>query len=168
MTELVRQSKKGDKDSFGTLINNVKEKAYKLAYTYLRNEEDSMDAVCEGVLIAYKKLHTLKKDEFFETWFMRIVINECKKSLKSREKAVNLVKFIQEKEPAYLEDNNRELMILVKDRLKKMNEKDRKIIYLKFFLGYKFKDIADQMDMPLSSVKSRAYRGIDELKKVAN
>ena len=48
MVELVKKAKRGDKESFALLVNQVKDKAYKVAFTYLKNKEDSLDAVMEA------------------------------------------------------------------------------------------------------------------------
>ncbi|MCM1991536.1 RNA polymerase sigma factor [Oceanirhabdus seepicola] len=165
MVELVKKAKKGDEESFSIIINNVKNKAYRVAYKYLKNEEDSMDAVCEGVVIAFKNIHTLKTPEYFETWFTKIVINQCNLQLKNRKKAEKITEMLQERMPTFKEDIHREELIIIKDKLKKMKPLDRNIIHMKFLLGYKFKDIAERLKIPESTVKTKAYKGIKELQK---
>ncbi len=163
MVELVKKAKNGDEESFSLIINNVKNKAYRVAYKYLKNEEDSMDAVCEGVVIAFKNIHLLKKPEYFETWFTKIVINQCNLQIKNRKKAEKITEMLQERISTFKEDNHREELIIIKDKLEKMKPLDRNIIHMKFLLGYKFKDIAERLKIPESTVKTKAYKGIKEL-----
>ena len=87
---LIRKAKRGDPDSFDQLIQQVRDQAYRVAYCYLHNEYDSMDAVCDGVEKAFRNLKKLKEPKYFRTWFIRIVINECKLQLRAKEKVTEM------------------------------------------------------------------------------
>jgi len=165
MVELVKKAKKGNKDSFALLVEQVKDKAYKVAFTYLKNKEDSLDAVYDGVVTAYSKIHTLKKAEYFETWFIRIVINCCKMQLRDRKKCDKIVEVLQERNSLYKEEKYREEIIILHESLMRMKPLDRKIIHMKFTLGYKIKDISEILNMQESAVKNKIYRGVKKLRE---
>ena len=57
---LVKKAKKGNKEALIMLIMDNKMEYYKLAYTYMKNKEDSLDALQEMIVILYEKIHTLK------------------------------------------------------------------------------------------------------------
>ena len=56
---------------------------YKIAFAYLKNEQNSLDAVSETIYKAYKNIDKLKRGEFFNTWITKILINSCKNVLKN-------------------------------------------------------------------------------------
>ena len=70
----VRKAKYGDKEAFCNLIRINKVAIYRIAKSILTKEEDIEDAVSEAILKAYKNIKTLKNDDFFKTWLIRIVI----------------------------------------------------------------------------------------------
>ena len=70
-------AKKGDKEAFSRVIQNVKVKLYKTAMAILKNDDDSCDAIQETLISAYKNINRLEHTEFFETWIIRILINKC-------------------------------------------------------------------------------------------
>lgn len=57
------------------LLQNEKLKLYKMAYIYMKNENDALDVVQETIARAYSNIHTVKEDRYFATWLMRILIN---------------------------------------------------------------------------------------------
>ena len=67
---------------FSDLIDICKENLYKIAFSYLKNEQNSLDAVSETIYKAYKNIDKLKSREFFNTWIIKILINSCKSILK--------------------------------------------------------------------------------------
>ena len=70
----VRKAKYGDKEAFCNLVRINKVAIYRIAKSILTKEEDIEDAVSEAILKAYKNIKTLKNDDFFKTWLIRIVI----------------------------------------------------------------------------------------------
>ena len=84
MEILVKKAKKGDTDAFAQLIRMNAQSMYKVAWAYLKNEEDAADAIQETILICYEKLGTLKKSKYFKTWLIRILMNQCNDLLKTR------------------------------------------------------------------------------------
>jgi RNA polymerase sigma-70 factor (ECF subfamily) len=158
MEQLIRKAQKGDWDSFSQVIFSVKDQAYRIAYCYLYNENDSMDAVCDAMEKAYRKIRSLREPQFFSTWFIRIVINECKTQLKKK----NNVRFHMEV-PASKKQNSEEIVDL-KMALQSLSSSERVIIQMKFFLGYTFQEIAEAIEMPEGTVKTKLYKTLKLLK----
>ena len=77
-------------DIFTKAVEEVKEDSYRVAYCYMHNENDAMDCVCNAVEKAYINFRKLKDPGFFKTWFIRIVINECKVMLRKKKKVLDL------------------------------------------------------------------------------
>ena len=79
------------KETFTELIMENEEILYKVGMSMLKNETDVQDAVQTAVLTAFEKLSTLKREEYFRTWLIRILINVCNKQLRQRKRYVHLV-----------------------------------------------------------------------------
>ena len=79
MDELILKAKNGDKTSFTELMLQIKEELYKVAKIRLRNDDDVFDAIQETMLVSYKSLKKLKNNQYFKTWVIKILINECNK-----------------------------------------------------------------------------------------
>ena len=77
-------------ETFSNLILDSESTLYRVAMSMLRNEKDCEDAVQTAVLTAFEKLGTLKREEYFKTWLVRILINVCNKQLKSAAKTTEL------------------------------------------------------------------------------
>ena len=74
---LIRRAQKGDTDAFVTLIERNKKSLYKIAKSYLKNEEDIADVIQDTILSAYEHIKELRKTAYFRTWITRILINHC-------------------------------------------------------------------------------------------
>jgi len=90
----VRKAKYGDKEAFCNLIRINRVAIYRIAKSILTKEEDIEDAVSEAILKAYKNIKTLKNDDFFKTWLIRIVINESNNYIKRDKEKLLLKKII--------------------------------------------------------------------------
>lgn len=86
MNCLVKQAKKKDKQSFVELIELHKQSMYKIAWSYLHNDEDAADAIQETILKCYEKIEKLKNESYFTTWLTRILINNCKDILQKKKR----------------------------------------------------------------------------------
>ena len=77
MEKLVKKAKKGDAGAFIALMEQNRQSMIRIAFAYLGNEEDVADAMQETILSAFEKLDTLRRAEYFRTWLIRILINQC-------------------------------------------------------------------------------------------
>ena len=71
------------RETFSNLILDSEPTLYRVAMSMLRNEKDCEDAVQTAILTAFEKLGMLRREEYFKTWLVRILINVCNKQLKS-------------------------------------------------------------------------------------
>ena len=76
--KLIKKAIKGNFNAYSILVNELKSDGYKLAYTILKNEQDSIDAYLQAVEKGLKNIKNLKEVKYFKTWFLKIVINEAK------------------------------------------------------------------------------------------
>ena len=75
--ERVAAALNGDDDAFYDLVGAEKERLYRIAYAYLKNEADALEALQEATCRAYLKLRKLKEARYFHTWLIRILIHYC-------------------------------------------------------------------------------------------
>ena len=90
MENLLKKAAAGDHQAIMELIEQDEEVLYPIAYTYLKNEQDALDAMQEMTYKALKKMHTIKQPEFGRTWLVRVLINCCNDMLKKRIQTVEI------------------------------------------------------------------------------
>ncbi len=166
-SELVKKAQKGCRDSFGLLVSDIKNQAYRVAFCYLKNAEDSMDAVCDAMEKAWNGIKKLKQPEFFSTWFIRIVINQCKKKLMENRNTVFLedCKDIQAcKTEFYIQPSGIEIKLDLESLLGNIKSSDRSILYMRYYMDYSLEEISRIMEIPLSTVKTRIYATLKKLR----
>ena len=88
MKSLVKRAQRGDDQAFVELIEENKQAMYKVAIGILKNDSDAADAIQESILTCYEKLKELKKAQYFKTWLLRILINNCNQMLREQKKVV--------------------------------------------------------------------------------
>ena len=91
--KLIKKAIKGNFKAYSLLVHSLKNEGYKLAYTILKNEQDSIDAYLQAVEKGLKSIQNLKEPQYFKTWFLRIVINEAKNILISTEYSLKEIAF---------------------------------------------------------------------------
>ena len=86
MKQKITKAQKGDEEAFRQIINYVKNDLYKLAYSYLKNEEDAKDVLQDTAIDIYNSINHLKNEESFKKWAEKIVVNKCKNFLIGKRK----------------------------------------------------------------------------------
>ncbi|MCM3340676.1 RNA polymerase sigma factor [Paenibacillus sp. MER TA 81-3] len=167
VSHLVKQAKKGNKEALLQLIMADKDAYYRLAYTYMGNEHDALDAMEDMIVVLYEKIDQLKKSEAFYSWSKTILVNRCKTMIRKKEQFVPLE---DEQEPslAALADNNpyrdTESEMDMQVLLSHLNAQQREAIELRYVHDLPYQTIADMTGAPLGTIKSRISQGIQKLK----
>lgn len=157
---LLAKSKKGNNKAFIELLQNEKVKLYKMAYIYMKNENDALDVVQETVTKAYANIHTVKEEQYFATWLMKILINTALETLRKNQKVI-LMNDHSEQGSTFNSDEKMDLL----NAIEQLDEKYKTVILLKYFRDLSIKDIAKLLECPEGTVKTNVHRGIQELKK---
>lgn len=148
------------KEEFTRLVLESEETLYKVSMSMLRNEKDCEDAVQTAILTSYEKLNTLKNEEYFKTWLVRILINACNKQLNSRKKIVDIKDYQNTTATSNFSPEELEVRLAVE----KLPLKIRQVVVLYYTEGFSVKDIKDILKIPEGTVKSRLSKGRDLLK----
>ena len=148
-----------DKNTFTQNIIDCEQTLYRVSMSMLRNEQDCEDAVQDTILAAYSKLSTLKNEEFFKTWIVRILINNCNKQLKERKKNVSSDTVLEPSAPSD------EKSVEVRAAIDTLPPKIRAVVVMYYIEGFSVKEIKDVLKVPEGTVKSRLSRGRSQLSK---
>lgn len=174
--ELVARSMGGDLESFNQLVVRWERPIYALAYRVLGREEDARDVCQEAFLRAFRALKGFKGQAKFSSWLYRITLNLCRDWMR-RERRAPVVQAPNGLDPLDLaaeqaatetvEDvaARRELARVVARAMAALPEEQRTAIILKEYHGLTFQEIADLLDCPLSTVKTRMYQGLTVLRR---
>jgi RNA polymerase sigma factor (sigma-70 family) len=150
---LVRKAKRGDGEAFINLIKQYEKVLYKVASRILTNDEDVSDALQEAIMIGYEKIHTLKNEEYFNTWICRILINECNSILNKNKKVILVNEVLPQKH-----NNNDFLKIELEDALNSLNKDYKLAMILYYVAGFSTKEISEFTKEPEGTIKSRLSR----------
>jgi RNA polymerase sigma-70 factor (ECF subfamily) len=156
LTELVEKAKAGNKQAFMELIDTMKLQLYKTALVRLRNEQDALDAVQEALYKAFSNIKNLRENQFFKTWLIRILLNECYNIEQYKQKVIPLDNS-QFNTDQHNENDSIESMD-IRNLTKKLETIYREVIDLRYNHDLKFEDIALVLDIPVGTVKSRLNR----------
>jgi RNA polymerase sigma-70 factor (ECF subfamily) len=151
---------KVDDEVLQRLIEVDKQRLYRIAYIYVKNEDDALEIVQEAIYKAFLNIKKLKQPEFFNTWITKIIVNASLDYIKKRNR---LIYIAEEKE---LEKNAIEDMEYI-DLYKSVDSLEglyKTVIILKYFEDLKIKDIAKVLDITESNVKNYIHKALKQLR----
>ncbi|WP_027634534.1 sigma-70 family RNA polymerase sigma factor [Clostridium hydrogeniformans] len=155
----VRLAKKGDKNAFERIINDNITSMYRVATSILRHKEDIEDAIQNTIIKIYESIEGLRKDDFFKTWLIRILINECNKILRNKKKIIPMEEILHGEEVSGFNINNMDIYNAVN-----YLEDDLRIVTVLFYYeDLKQKDIAKVLGIKEGTVASRLSRARNKL-----
>ena len=174
--ELVARSISGDIDSFNELILRWERPIYALAYRVIGREEDARDVCQETFLRAFRALSGFKGQAKFSSWLYRITLNLCRDWIRKEKRTpvsqapegIDIIELAGEGTPAESIEQlvgRKELGRAVSKAMAMLPEEQRTAIILKEYHGLTFQEIADMLDCPLSTVKTRLYQGLSVVRK---
>ena len=174
--ELVDRSRGGDLDSFNQLVLRWERPIYALAYRVIGREEDARDVAQETFLRAFRALSGFKGQAKFSSWLYRITLNLCRDWIRRERRTpiaqtpegVDLVELAGEAVDTETVDelvSRKELGRAVAKAMALLPEEQRTAIIMKEYHGLTFQEIADLLDCPLSTVKTRLYQGLTVLRR---
>lgn len=158
--KLLKKIKKQDMNAVLDWFETRQSKFYKIGWAHLKNHHDVEDVVHNTVMIVHDKIGQLKEDKYFETWVTTIFINECRSVYRKRRRES------ENRPPAFENIQEAETVVEVLDLLDQLEEIHKEVVILKYIQGFSQKEIAQLLELPLGTVKSRLYRGLRTLRKI--
>ena len=165
-SEWLVRAQKGDDQAFARLVELYQKPVYNLCYRMLGNPGDAEDAAQEAFLRAYKNLRRYDSDRPFATWLLSIASHYCIDQLRKRRfNAFSL----DDEERAWLEPPDPEMgpetsvsvqekQAQVQKLLEELSPKDRAAVVMHYWYDYSYEEIAQELSLTVSAVKSRLHR----------
>lgn len=179
--QIVEKVQRGDKNAFGLLVTKYQHKVAHLVSRYVKNSGDVADVTQEAFIKAYRALPNFRGESAFYTWLYRIAVNSAKNYLVAQGRKPP-ASDVDAEEADYFDGSDalkeqnsperslmsEELEKVLFDALEKLPEDLRMAITLRELEGLSYEDIANVMDCPVGTVRSRIFRAREAIDKVLN
>lgn len=173
--QIVKLAVEQDPNAFGEIVNRWERKIFALCFGMLKREDEAKDATQEAFIAAYKNLDRFRGEAKVSSWLHRIAVNQCltrKRRDKTRSEsffddsdaAVEKVFTAPARQtPSKLTEKN-ERLHAVRQAVHALPAELKQVVIMKEFEEMTFQEISEAMDMPLSTVKSRLYTALKQLR----
>jgi len=171
---IVERALTGDANAFGELVRRWERRIFALTYGMLGREEDARDATQETFLAAFRNLRGFRGEAKVSSWLHRIAVNQC--ITRQRRAKVRCETALEDEEerdatsfaaPAAFSPartvEHRQITQAVRRAVNSLPVELRQVIVMKEFEDLTFKEIAEALELPLSTVKSRLYTALRQL-----
>ncbi|HJL96442.1 MAG: RNA polymerase sigma factor RpoE [Gammaproteobacteria bacterium] len=173
---LVRRAKKGDYRAFDLLVLKYQSRVISTAFKYVKEKQLAEDIAQEAFIKSYKSINSFREESSFYTWIYRITVNTAKNYLVSRKrKGETSMTDLSEDDSVYFDKvdmdspqeilNANQLRDLIHDTLSSLGEETRTALSLREFDGLSYEKIAEIVDCPVGTVRSRIFRGREVLEQ---
>jgi RNA polymerase sigma-70 factor (ECF subfamily) len=171
---IVERALAGDAEAFGELVRRWERRIFALTYGMLGREEDARDATQETFLAAFRSLRNFRGEAKVSSWLHRIAVNQCiSRQRRARVRSESALEDEQETHagsfamplsysPAHVVEG-RQQTAAVRRAINSLPVELRQVVVMKEFEELTFREIADVLDLPLSTVKSRLYTALKQL-----
>ena len=152
----------GDMDAFALLVQRFQKMAYVLAYSSLIDRSLAEDVVQEAFTEAYLALPSLREPDAFPSWFKRIVLRQVDRVLRRKQfsivslEATPAFDIVEDTDPSLLVETH-ELQERVRQAIATLPPHEQTTLYLFYNMGYPYKEIAELLNLPVSTVKKRLF-----------
>ncbi|HKY45008.1 MAG TPA: sigma-70 family RNA polymerase sigma factor [Pyrinomonadaceae bacterium] len=171
---IVERALTGDAEAFGEIVRRWERRIFALTYGMLGREEDARDATQETFLAAFRNLRGFRGEAKVSSWLHRIAVNQCiSRQRRTKVRSESALDEEQEKQastfatplsfsPARVAEGRQQTMA-VRRAINSLPIELRQVVVMKEFEELTFREIADALDLPLSTVKSRLYTALKQL-----
>jgi RNA polymerase sigma-70 factor (ECF subfamily) len=171
---IVERALTGDAEAFGEIVRRWERRIFALTYGMLGREEDARDATQETFLAAFRNLRGFRGEAKVSSWLHRIAVNQCiSRQRRTKVRSESALDDEQEKHsgrfatprsfsPAHVVEGRQET-VAVRRAINSLPIELRQVVVMKEFEELTFREIADALDLPLSTVKSRLYTALKQL-----
>lgn len=164
---LVEQAQRGDEMAFESLIVGMGDRLYTTAYYVLRDTSAAEDATQQALVDMWRHLPRLREPGRFRAWAYRILVRAAyAESRRRRRGGHTLVLLTDAREPADATDTS--AAVVLHDQLERafqrLSPRQRVVVALKHYVGLSDREIADLMELPEGTVRSRRYRALQSLR----
>jgi RNA polymerase sigma-70 factor (ECF subfamily) len=166
--ELVERAMGGDRDAFDVIIHASASRQYAVASLIMRDRHRAEDAVQDALVAAWKGLGALREPDAFEAWLHRLTVRSCFAILK-RDKRRRLLEREVAPDPATMSEPDSSSAVAERDRveraLARLPADQRAVVVLHFHMGLPLTEVAEIVEVPAGTAKSRLSRGLETLRR---
>ena len=160
--DLADRARRGDHDAFTALVDGSIGRLYAVACLILRDRDRAHDAVQEALVAAWRDIRGLRDPERVDAWFRRLVVRACyRQTRRERRRSVVELRVVSQLPPTA---PGPELSVLDRDRLERGFERlapdQRAVLVLYHYLGLPLSEVAETLDIPTGTAKSRLNRAL--------
>lgn len=172
--QIVERALAGDGEAFGEIVRRWERRIFALSYGILGREEDARDATQETFIAAFRNLGAFRGDAKVSSWLHRIAVNQCiSRQRRARVRGETSLEAQEDGGAQFASDvgaspaewaEGRERADAVRLAINSLPPELRSVIVMKEFEDLTFQEIADALGVPLSTVKSRLYTALKQLR----
>lgn len=166
MEELIEKAKKGDEEAFTELIISLETDLYRIAKMRLSCEDDINEAVQETIIQAFKSIKKVRYPEYFKTWIIRVLINNCNRVYKTLNRSEEIEKIKEEKNAYQLDEEQSISKLDFNILIKTLNYKEKISLTLYYSENLTTKEISKILKEPESTTRNRISRAKIKLKNL--
>lgn len=144
-------------EEFAVRVEGIRGKLYKTALVYLGNEVQALDAVDEAVYKALCSHRKLRQPEYFDTWIIRILINECHNELR-RQKRFRPLEVLPETAVEEFDS------LPLKEAMRRLPKELKDVVILRYFTGYTLVETAQALGIPQGTAATRQRKALSLLR----
>lgn len=174
--QLIARTLSGETDAFSLLVRRWERPIYGLSLRMLGRDEDARDACQEAFIAAFRNLSKFRGEAKFSSWIYRIALNACHARLRSRQETASFsideedesgrrTELADTRDEGLTERMSRdERMEIVRRALQALPPEMRQVIVMKEYEEMTFAEISEVLRIPVSTVKSRLYTGLQQMR----
>jgi RNA polymerase sigma-70 factor (ECF subfamily) len=166
--DLIAKARRGDVEAFNLLVSRWEKRIFNYLYRLVKDREDALDLSQDVFLKAHQNLAKLEDASRFGPWLFRIAHNEAYSMLRKNRPETDLESHIEGESWPETAVGRRmlpiEVSLTVERALARLGEDQREAVVLKIYQGFKFEEMADILGCPVSTIKSRLYTALENLK----
>lgn len=162
---LVERARRGDHDAFAELARASVVRLDQAARLILRDPDLARDAVQDALIRAWRDLPGLRDPDRFDAWLRRLTVNACLDQVRRRRRRIVEVELLPGHGPAVADPSSAQAdREQVDQALKSLEERDRAVVVLHYFLGMPLSEVATCLGIPIGTVKSRLHRALGDMR----
>jgi RNA polymerase sigma-70 factor (ECF subfamily) len=170
---LIARAQRGDTDAYTALVQQYEPLAFRAAYLIVRDEADAADVAQEAFLRAYRALGSFTLGQPFRPWLLRIVTNQALNRLQAAERRARMneryTAHVQLHDEAVSPERTaieREQHERLMQAVRRLSADEQTLITLRYFLELPESEVAQTLQVPVGTIKSRVHRTLNKLRDV--
>jgi RNA polymerase sigma factor (sigma-70 family) len=168
---LIANARRGDAGAFEELVQRHQDVAFRTAFLILRDAAEAEDAAQEAIVKAYRAIGRFREGREFRPWLLKIVSNQALTAVRTRRRRGAAFERAAADQPVACPDVDemvidRERAQLIWQALNSLEERERVIVYLRYFLALPERELAEYLGCAPGTVKSRLHRALQRLRGI--